>query len=282
MQLLDQPLSLLCFYWFQPDTETDRKKGPFQEEVKWSSSGWRVAFTTLLTRWKNVTIMEALAADSELIGWVPPGHGGARSPCSQTRAHKKGRGIRLNRRWDFSLAGLSLGNNSKDVQDKVLGMWTEGWSPEDFSFWTPFSKHSGLATSISSRGLHVFYVMQGCDVQRTLTSAAASWIDSMQGDERWRNQWQARCSKTEAAFCNANLSSLASFLLLWPGSCSSFDVLECFPISQMYIKEDREKRLQEKPGMRKNRCMSFVELFCQLLWCISLAPSRAAPLLMSL
>lgn len=48
--------------------ETDRKKGPFQEEVKWSSSGWRVAFTTLLTRWKNVTIMEALAADSELIG----------------------------------------------------------------------------------------------------------------------------------------------------------------------------------------------------------------------
>lgn len=89
MQLLDWPLSLLCFYWFQPDTETDRKKGPFQEEVKWSSSGWRVAFTTLLTRWKNVTIMEALAADSELIGWVPPGQSGARSPCSQTRANKR-------------------------------------------------------------------------------------------------------------------------------------------------------------------------------------------------
>lgn len=50
------------------DTETDGKKGPFQEEVKWSSSELRVAFTTLLTRWKNVTIMEALAADSELIG----------------------------------------------------------------------------------------------------------------------------------------------------------------------------------------------------------------------
>lgn len=89
MQLLDWPLSLLCFYWFQPGTETDRKKGPFQEEVKWSSSGWRVAFTTLLTRWKNVTIMEALAADSELIGWVPPGQSGARSPCSQTRANKR-------------------------------------------------------------------------------------------------------------------------------------------------------------------------------------------------
>ncbi len=89
MQPLDWPLSLLCFYWFQSDTETDRKKGPFQEEVKWSSSEWRVAFTTLLTRWKNVTIMEALAADSELIGWVPPGQSGARSPCSQTRANKR-------------------------------------------------------------------------------------------------------------------------------------------------------------------------------------------------
>lgn len=89
MQLLDRTLPFLCFYWFQPDTETDRKKGPFQEEVKWSSSEWRVAFNTLLTRWKNVTIMEALAADSELIGWVPPGQSGAHSPCSQTRANKR-------------------------------------------------------------------------------------------------------------------------------------------------------------------------------------------------
>lgn len=80
---------LCCFYWFQPDRETDRKKGPFQEEVKWSSSELRVAFTTLLTRWKNVTIMEALAADSELIGWVPRGQSGARLACSQTRANKR-------------------------------------------------------------------------------------------------------------------------------------------------------------------------------------------------
>lgn len=151
---------LLCFYWFQPDTETDRKKGPFQEEVKWSSSGWRVAFTTLLTRWKNVTIMEALAADSELIGWVPPGQSGARSPCSQTRANKRAE----ESAWtggEVSLYQASLQATFLWVyKAKSLesGLRADLWWTS--SLWTLLSKHSGFATFYSSRDFHVLYVTQ--------------------------------------------------------------------------------------------------------------------------
>lgn len=46
-------------------------------------------FQRLLTRWKNVTIMEGLSADSELIGWVPRGQARVHSCCCQTSLYKR-------------------------------------------------------------------------------------------------------------------------------------------------------------------------------------------------
>lgn len=49
-------------------------------------------------------------------------------PLQPNESKYKGRGIRLNWRWGFSLPGFSLGNISLGVYCKVLGIWTEGWS----------------------------------------------------------------------------------------------------------------------------------------------------------
>lgn len=94
MWVLDLPSSL-HFYWFRREIEGGRKKGPFQDEVKWSSSGWRVAFSTY---WRGGKMSLLWKPFQETASWLDecPGVRQERIPCATKQVCIKGQRMQLN------------------------------------------------------------------------------------------------------------------------------------------------------------------------------------------